>query len=266
MECYEKGILTKEDVDGLDLTWGNHEAIVELVRKIGERKGIGDILAEGSRIAAQKIGKGAERHAMHTKGLEYAGYEPRAMKGMALAYAVGNRGGCHITTGMLFMDFGTFTWMYHTETPLDPQTLDIEKVKAQVHFEHRYQVIESAVLCKFLAGIVFTPDLLADLLSAVTGWRMNVQQMDLIGERIWNLQRLYNVREGIRRKDDTLPERFFEEPLPDGFSKGQVIEREVFEKALDDYYNMHGWDKQGIPTKEKIRELGLEDLSELPFA
>ena len=260
MECYEKGILTKEDVDGLELEWGNCEAIVELVRRIGERKGIGDILAEGSRMAAEKIGKGAERYAMHTKGLEYAGYEPRGMKGMALAYAVGNRGGCHITTGMLYIDFGTFSWMYYPETPLDPQVLDIEKVKAQVNFEHRYTVIESAVLCKFLAGITFTPDLLAALLSATTGWEMNVKQMDLIGERIWNLQRLYNIREGIGRKDDTLPQRFFDEPLPDGFSKGQVIEREVFEKALDDYYKMHGWDDQGVPTKEKIKELGLEDL------
>ena len=260
MECYEKGILTKEDVDGLDLTWGNYGAMVELVKRIAERKGIGNILAEGSRIAAQRMGRGAERFAMHTKGLEYAGYEPRGMKGMALAYAVGNRGGCHITTGMLYIDFGTFSWMYYPENPLDPQVLDIEKVKAQVSFEYRYTVIESAVLCKFLAGLSFTPDLLADLLSAVTGWKIGVKQMDLIGERIWNLQRLYNIGAGIGRKDDTLPRRFFEEPLPDGFSKGQVVEREVFEKALDDYYSMHGWDSQGIPTKEKIKELGLEDL------
>jgi aldehyde:ferredoxin oxidoreductase len=263
MECYEKGILTKDDVDNLDLTWGNYEAIVELVRRIGERKGIGNILAEGSRIAAQKIGKGAEYYAMHTKGLEFAGYEPRAMKGMALAYAVGNRGGCHITTGMLYMDFGAFQWIYYQETPTDPLVLDIEKVKAQVFLEYRYTVIESAVLCKFLAGISFTADLLASLLSMVTGWDINVQQMDLIGERIWNLQRLYNIREGIGRKDDTLPRRFFEEPLPDGFSKGQLIEREVFEKALDDYYNMHGWDDRGVPTKEKIKQLGLEDLVEV---
>ena len=260
MECYEKGILKKEDVDGLDLTWGNYEAIVELVKRIGKRKGFGNILAEGSRIAAQRIGKGAERFAMHTKGLEYAGYEPRGMKGMALAYAVGNRGGCHITTGMLYLDFGTMTWMHYTENPLDPQVLDIEKVKAQVNLERRYTVIESAVLCKFVAGIQWTPDFLAALLSAVTGWKIDAQEVDLIGERIWNLQRLYNIREGIRRKDDTLPQRFFEEPLPDGFSRGQVIEREVFEKALDDYYSMHGWDNEGIPTKEKIKELALEDL------
>ena len=262
MEWYEKGILSKEDVDNLDLTWGNSEAIVELVKRIGGRKGIGNTLAEGSRIAAQKIGRGAEYYAMQTKGLEYAGYEPRAMKGLALSYAVSNRGGCHITSGMMWLDLGMHHWLYYPETPMDPFVLDTEKVKAQIYTEYRYTVIESAILCKFLAGMAFPAELLAALLSSGTGMKIDVPQMDLIGERIWNIQRLYNIREGIGRKDDTLPQRFFEEPLPEGFSKGQVIERKVFEEALDDYYSMHGWDNQGVPTKGKIKELGLENLVE----
>jgi aldehyde:ferredoxin oxidoreductase len=260
MECYEKGILKKEEADGLDLSWGNRETLVELVKRIGERRGIGDLLAEGTRRAAQRLGRGAERYAMQTKGLEYAGYEPRGMKGMALTYALGNRGGCHITTGMLYLDIGTMTWMYPLDSPLDPQVLDLEKVKAEVALERRYTVVESAVLCKFFAGIVFTPEMMASSLSAVTGWEMDAAEVDRLGERIWTLQRLFNVREGISRKDDTLPDRFFTEPLPDGFSQGQVLDRKTFEEMLDAYYGMVGWDRNGIPTREKVRELGLEEL------
>ncbi|MEM0359087.1 MAG: aldehyde ferredoxin oxidoreductase family protein [Candidatus Hadarchaeales archaeon] len=260
MECYEKGLLKKEEADGLDLTWGNKETIVELVKRIGERRGIGDLLAEGTRLAAKRLGRGTEKYAMQTKGLEYAGYEPRGMKGMALTYALGNRGGCHITTGMLYLDIGTMTWMYPLDSPLDPQVLDLEKVKAEIALERRYTVIEAAVLCKFFAGIVFTPSLLASSLSAVTGWEMDEGEVDRIGERIWTLQRMFNVREGISRKDDTLPERFFTEPLPDGFSQGQVLDRKTFEEMLDTYYRMVGWDENGIPREEKIRELGLEEF------
>jgi aldehyde:ferredoxin oxidoreductase len=161
---------------------------------------------------------------------------------------------------MLYLDIGTMTWMYPLDSPLDPQVLDLEKVKAEVALERRYTVVESAVLCKFFAGIVFTPEMMASSLSAVTGWEMDAAEVDRLGERIWTLQRLFNVREGISRKDDTLPDRFFTEPLPDGFSQGQVLDRKTFEEMLDAYYGMVGWDRNGIPTREKVRELGLEEL------
>jgi aldehyde:ferredoxin oxidoreductase len=234
MECYEKGILTKDDLDGLDLTWGNTLAMDKLIRKIAFREGIGDILAEGTKRASQKIGKGSEKYAMHVKGLEFAGWDPRgwevnqsqrpgALLGTAIGYATASRGADHITDQRADQD--------------------------------------ATGVCNFgvsqMQG-VNVPRETVELIKLATGWEdYSLEEYALTNERLWTLRRLFNVREGLGRKDDILPERHFTLPISAGAKKGSVVSRTEFETALDKFYEQRGWDKEGIPTKEKVKALGL---------
>ncbi len=244
MECYEKGIITKKDTDGLELTFGNIDAYTKMPELIARRKAIGNTLAGGVKRASKKIGKGSEQFSVHAKGLEYPAYDPRGSFGMALAYATSDRGACHLRAWPAASDaFGK----------LDPFTTD-GKAQLVIDDQNKYCAKWSLIVCDFYA---IGYGNIARLFSAATGWNVSEDEMSLVGERIWNLIRLYNIREGFARKDDTLPERIATNPLPEGKAKGHVVKREDFEKMLDEYYKLRGWDKEGGPTKEKLKQLGL---------
>ena len=254
MDCYEHGILTKEDTDGLDLEFGNAEAMVELVHKIGKREGIGDILAEGVKRASEKIGKGAEKFANHIKGLEMTGYDIRGLKTAALGYAVSFRGADHNRHGAYGLDLkGT----------VDRFKVEKGRAKLVIDLENLYTIIDSLIICKFSRGTYYEgfKDL-AKYYTLVTGIEMTPEELERTGERINNLGRLFNIREGFTRKDDHLPPKIMSTPIPDDtVSKGSYITQEELDLMLDDYYATRGWTKEGVPTLEKLKELGLEDLA-----
>jgi len=247
MELFERGIITKKDTDGLELRFGNSEAAVKLVQMIAFRRGLGDTLAEGVARASKKIAKDTGRYAMHVKGLEYPGYEPRATFSMALAYATSDRGADHNRAWPVAYDaFGK----------MDPYTLEGKAELVQVD-QIRTSVKWSATMCEFLAASL---ELSAKLLNAACETDYTEDTMKTVGKRIWTLTRLFNNREGFSRKDDSVPPRVFLDPLPEGNAKGKVISEPEFEKALTEYYRLWGWDDQGIPTKATLEELGLGDL------
>ena len=245
MECYERGLLTAEDTDGLELKFGNADAEIEMVKKIAYRKGLGNLLAEGVRRASKKIGDGSEKFAMHVKGLEIPGYDPRGAFGMALAYATSDRGACHQRA---------WTVRAEIEGKLEPRFSTKGRARFVKETQDERAMCFSLVLCDFAPLEVKH---FVELLNKATGFNFTVEDYLKTGERIWNLTRLFNVREGITRKDDTLPPRFMEEPLPEGATKGQVVTKEMLDEMLDEYYALRGWDKNGVPTEEKLKELGL---------
>ena len=245
MECYERGLLTVEDTDGLELKFGNADAEIEMVKKIAYRKGLGNLLAEGVRRASKKIGDGSEKFAMHVKGLEIPGYDPRGAFGMALAYATSDRGACHQRA---------WTVRAEIEGKLEPRFSTKGRARFVKETQDERAMCFSLVLCDFAPLEVKH---FVELLNKATGFNFTVEDYLKTGERIWNLTRLFNVREGITRKDDTLPPRFMEEPLLEGVTKGQVVTKEMLDEMLDEYYALRGWDKNGVPTEEKLKELGL---------
>ena len=253
MDCYEHGILTKEDTGGLDLRFGNAEAMVTLVEMMGKRKGLGDILAEGVKRAAEKIGKGAENYANHIKGLEMTGYDIRSLKTAAVGYAVSFRGADHNRHGAYALDISGKTNRFKYEKGRAKLVIDIEDL---------YTIIDSLMVCKFSRGVYKGFDELAYYYTIVTGIEMTGEELRRTGERINNLARLYNIREGFTRKDDHLPIKVMTTPVPDEtVSKGCHITQEELDFMLDDYYENRGWTRDGVPTLEKIKELGLEDLA-----
>ena len=262
MECWERGILTSEDTNGLDLTWGNHASLVELVHMIALRKGIGDLLAEGSYLAAKRLGKGSERYVMHVKRQEIAAQDGRGQKSMGLANATAAGGADHLYAFPVLDEVGfnkaireRFGTRYLPEIAdkLNPKYKGL-MVKENEDFA---VVVESVGVCKY--GTMIPPTFFyGDILRALrvtTGMKLVEKDLRAIGERIVNLNRMFNVREGIMRKDDSLPERLTKEPAPSGPSKGQVVE---LDRMLDEYYRLRGWDlKTGLPKVAKLRELGL---------
>jgi len=254
MDCYENGLLTEKDTDGIEARFGKHEALIELLHKIGKREGIGDVLAEGVRLAAQKIGKGAEKLAQHIKGVEVTGYDLRGLKTAALGFAVSFRGADHNRHGSYGPDVKGKVDRFKAEKGRGKIVYDIENL---------YTVIDSLIVCKFSRGTYYDgfKDL-AEIYSTVTGIEMTPEELRLAGERINNLGRLINIREGFSRKDDTLPYKVMHLPIPDeGVAKGSYVSQEELNLLLDDYYEVRGWTKEGIPTIEKLNELGMEDLA-----
>ena len=254
MECYEKELLTESDTDGLDLTWGNHTAILELLRKMGEREGFGAVLADGSKRAAEQIGKGSEKFCMVVKGMEAPMHDPRAFSSWAVAFATAPRGACHVYAPTYWLERGiTFPDLGY-DTPLDRFAAEGKGAWAKV-FQDFCEVLESLVVCKFsLYANLRGPDFV-DMVHLTTGWNFSLNDLREIGERINNLKRLILNRLGITRKDDTLPKRFIETPLPDGGCEGKLPDLETM---LDEYYQARGWDENGVPTQEKLESLGIE--------
>jgi len=250
MECFERGLVTKEDTDGLELKFGNHQAMVEMVRKIAFREGVGDILAEGVMRASQKIGKGSDKYAMQVKGSEMTGYDPRGAKGFGLGFATSPRGADH-ERAYIFAEVGTIPPL------VDPLATE-GKAKLVKTVQDEQTVVDSLGMCCFLTKSG-DPMGLADhakLYTYATGIETTEEDLMIAAERIWNLERLFNKREGFSRKDDTLPKRFLTEPLPDGPGKGHTF---PLDKLLDDYYKVRSWDSNGFPTEETLVKLGLKD-------
>jgi aldehyde:ferredoxin oxidoreductase len=247
MELYERGILTKQDTEGLELKFGNANVAVALPRLIAQRRGIGNVLAEGVAAGSKIVGKGAERYAMHSKGLEYPGYDPRGTFGMALAYATSDRGADHNRAWPVGYDaFGK----------LDPLTMEGKAELCQTD-QIRTSVKWSTTMCDFLAANLA---LCARLINTACGTNYTEDGLKVVGRRIWTMARLFSQREGFSRKDDSVPPRIYLDPLPEGNPKGKVVPKEDFEKMLTEYYGLWGWDEQGRPTKATIEELGLTDL------
>lgn len=242
MELYERGIISKEDTGGLELRFGNSESVIELTKFMGERKNFGNILAEGAVGAAKAIGKGAEYYAMHVKGMELTAYEPRAFYGMGLAYATSSRGACHNVGG----------WTIRDEL-LQPK-IDRYAVKGKGLLVKTLQdirgYIDSIGLCTIpRRSLNFTDTPKPDVLKYVTGIELT-EDLVIIGERVYNLERLILNREGITRKDDMLPQRLMTEPIPDGPAKGHVLSSEIFNAMLDEYYDARRWTKNGIVSQD----------------
>jgi aldehyde:ferredoxin oxidoreductase len=257
MECYEKGILTEKETDGLKLRFGNHGAMNKMIVKIAKREGIGDLMAEGVRIASEKIGKNSERFAMHVKGLELPGWAIRGAPSMGLAYATADRGGCHQRAWPISYELGSKTPDGQISERFNPQG----KALGTKFDQDIGASLYSLIACDFSTGAIGTQRYI-DLLNAATGWTYDKDKFMEAGERIWNLIRAFNVREGITKKDDTLPPRIFEDALPAGIAKGKVVPRKDFERMLDEYYQLRGWDvKTGVPTYETLKKLGLEDIA-----
>jgi aldehyde:ferredoxin oxidoreductase len=255
MDCYENGIINKKDTEGLDLRFGNAEAMVDTIKLMGSRKGwLGDVLAEGSMRAAEKIGKGAVKYANHIKGLELPGYDLRTLKTAALGFSVSYRGACHLRSGAYSPD---------VKGKVDRFKIEKGRGKLVKSGEDLYDVVDSLILCKFSRGVFYEGlDEMAKYYTLATGIPMTTEELRQAGERINNLARLINIREGKgTREYDTLPPKIMSVPVPDeGIAKGAVVTQKEFDIGLDDYYEVRGWTKEGIPTVEKLKELGLNDL------
>lgn len=251
MELFQRDILTKADLDGLDLAWGNDKAAFALLLKTVRKEGIGEILSLGTRRAAEEIGKGSGKYAMHVKGLELPAYEPRAAKAHGLNLATATVGASH-TMGYAGQEiFGI---------PEQIERFGLEGKGALTKANQDMSAVtDSLIMCLFPACFGWvTIKTSGRLLYAATGVEEFTDEEYLMeaGERIFNVEKAFNVREGFARKDDFLPDRFLTESLPVGPAKGQMFE---MDQLLDDYYTARGWDKeQGNPTKEKLLSLGLE--------
>jgi aldehyde:ferredoxin oxidoreductase len=257
MELYERGILTKEDTGGLELKFGNYEAVIEMLRRIAYKEGLGAILGEGTKKAAEKIGKGSEKYAMNIKGLELPAYDVRGAKAHGLNYATSYTGADH-NRGYAFQEiFGN----------PNPEKVDRFEIKGKGRLTKWNQDVRTATcdcapMCAFLLDMA-VPAIAcqntADLVTAASGIPFTADEVQQVGERVNNVARLFNGREGFGRKDDTFPKRLMTEAIKAGESAGQLISQADLDLMLDEYYEARGWDKNGKPTPAKLKELGLKE-------
>lgn len=265
MECYEKGLLTEKDTDGMALKWGDADVMLTLIEKIAHKEGIGAFLAQGVKRMAEKLGPAAEEAAIHVKGQELPAHEPRSeSKSLAIQYAVSPRGACHMhpnwpSTWDFQLDCGMKEFGL-PEYPAGPQEESAKRGVAYRYVALQGEISEILGTCIFHCwgneGMAITPQLYAEMVSALTGWDVTAAELIAAAERSWNLKRCFNAREGFDRKDDKLPKRF-SEAIPSGPSAGAKVEN--LDLMLDAYYEAMGWDKAtGLPTPEKLKELGLE--------
>jgi aldehyde:ferredoxin oxidoreductase len=261
MELFEKGILSAADTGGLALHFGNHEAMVELLPMMAFRQGIGDLLADGVKVAAEKIGKGADKYALHVKGLELPGYDVRGAKAHGLNYATAFTGADH-NRGYAFQEIFGIPIPY----AVDRFTTEDKGKLTKWNQDVRTATADCPTMCVFLLDMAvphFATENTSSLMVAVTALTYTPEEIEKVGERINNLARAFNVREGFTRADDTLPERVLTEPLQSGGSKGHFISNDDLKQMLDEYYTVRGWDLEtGIPKKGKLTELGLGYVAE----
>jgi aldehyde:ferredoxin oxidoreductase len=248
MDIFDLGIIDADGVDGIPMTWGNHEGMIALIPKIALRQGIGDLLAEGSYETARAFGDAAYSRLIHIKKQEFPGYESRRSFGTGFSLATSNRGADHLRATFyvneIFMgEMDKDGFENHVDLLLDK--------------EHLMTIDDSYCMCKFgQRNGEFTWPVLAELYSALTGFDFSESRLKQAGERIWNLERLYNLREGI--EEDMLPQRFFEEDLADGFEGGAKVSKERFLKARSQYYRIRGWNEKGEPGSDRLKKLGLD--------
>jgi len=256
MDCHEKEILTHDELGGVDAHFGNAEALIQLVEKIGKREGIGDLLADGVKVAAEKIGKNSIQLAQQIKGLEVPGYDLRCLKTTALSFAVSFRGADHNRSGAYSMELKGKVNRLKAEKGRGKLVKDAEDI---------YTLIDSLIICKNAKGTLYKKiEEMAKLYTLVTGMDITAEQLGVVAERITTLAKLINVREGFSRKDDTLPWKVMNQPITDeGPAKGAVVTQEELDLLLDDYYQARGWNVEGIPTKDTLRQLDLQDYQSI---
>lgn len=251
IEAYEKGILTKENLQGLELKWGPSEAIITLIELIAKRQGIGDLLAEGVAEASKRLNRGSEEFAVHVKGLEAPAHNPRAFFGHALSYATMNRGACHLAwahnpdRGRIIPEIG-----------ITKQTDRFQsKGKAIIvkKMQDIMEVFDLLIICKYAISAGLTVSQVITLLELVTGKKISIDELMKIGERSFNLKRVLNINWGISSKDDKLPKRLLK-PLEGGTNR-QVPNMDLM---IKEYYECRGWTSEDIPSKEKLEELGFD--------
>lgn len=263
MECFERGILNEGDTSGLKLSFGNASAMLQLVDMIVRREGIGDVLAEGVARAASRIGKGAEEFALHVKGQEIPMHEPRYKQGIGIGYAISPKGADHTYSihDNLYTSEGPALESFKALGVLEPLALDdLSPAKVRMIAYHTCwnHLLDCLVLCNFIA---FNHRQIEDLVNGVTGWNSTAWELMKVGERCLAMTRAFNIREGLGKKDDVLPQRFFT-PLPSGPLEGVGINRDKFDQARETFYSMMGWDKMnGVPSLGKMQELGIEWVS-----
>lgn len=260
MECFEKGILTLEDTGGIDLRFGNAAAMLQVVELIAHRRGIGDILADGSRKAAERIGRGTADLAMQVKGVEFGMHEPRLKQGLGLIYSIAAQGADHMAGvhDTFFTQEGRGMEGVRSLGSLDPlpvndlSTAKVDRVK-NLHLMRNFS--DSLVTCNF---VPWTLRQQVDMVRALTGWDYTDFEAMRQGERVATMARMFNLREGMTAADDQLPKRFFAS-TPRGALKGTAIEPEAMKRAQRTFYVLMGWDPvTGVPTQEKLEELGIE--------
>ncbi|MFH1031308.1 MAG: aldehyde ferredoxin oxidoreductase family protein [Chloroflexota bacterium] len=252
-ELYEKGIITKADTDGFELTYGNHAPILPLIEKIAKREGFGNILAEGSVRAAAKIGKGAEDYTMQVKGLEMPAYEPRGTKAMGYNYATASIGASHCF-GYARQDvFGAII-----PRPSD-RFAEVENADLVIFNQDVNAFRETGIICTFAANWDWANPLFGKMLVAARGIDKFADNDYLwkVGQRIINLERLFNIRQGLGRRNDALPKRMLTEPLHTNGAPGEGQIVRYHKEFLDKCYELRGWDKEGIPTPQRLAELSL---------
>jgi len=293
MECCQRDILTEDDIDCVDLKWGNGDAIMEMLRKIAYREGFGDVLADGSVRAASRIGKGSEKYTYVLKGMELliSSFPSTIILTRLLGKMTCPRGGDDLKTTHTLLQFMPkwpqklgmneeeyLHWLlerldmfedvkkriFGTPPRLDPYAPEGKAAETKWYGDLT-SLFDSLGLCMFAvtAWSVMGARYMADLYTKCVGWHMTPKELMKTGERVFNLMKAYTVREGLTREDDHLPSKFYESPVPDGPAKGSILSKEKMNDLLDEYYDLRGWNKDtGIPTKRKLRELGLDDVAD----
>jgi aldehyde:ferredoxin oxidoreductase len=262
IEAFEKGLITERETEGITLGWGNAKSLVRMVRKIGEREGFGEVLGEGVKRAAQSLGGLASEYAIHVKGLELPLHDPRSSNMLALEYATASRGADHVSAyGIADRYISPELGILHDRSTLENRF----KVEGQAEAVSKMQdymcLFNSLILCIFLCRVQYgtvgaQPSLLAEWVRHATGWDMDSKELLQAGERIFNLQRLFNVRRGLSRKDDILPPRILTHKR--GGTTDAADKVPPLGEMLGRYYQFRGWTEEGIPTPQKIAELGLD--------
>lgn len=259
IECFENGLLTLEDTDGIELKWGMSEGLLPLVEKIVFQEGIGKVLGKGVKNAAEEIGGLAKEFAIETKGLSYAMHDPRAFTTMAASYATGNKGASHLEALGYFSEDGA----YPAECLGFTKKTEPHGYEGKGEYAARLQdlmnLFDALGLCKFIMLGHITHEIMKDWINAATGWDLTIEDVKGIGERLFNLKRMYNVRLGVSRKDDKLPPRLLIHDRKTGSAGGSIPH---FPRILYDYYQYRGWSVEGIPTVIKLEQLGLDKVVE----
>ncbi len=274
MELYEKGILTDKDTDGIDLRFGNDEAVIEMSHRIGRREGLGDILAEGPLRAAEKIGKGSEKYLIQVKGMSNLNSDERATPALALNIATASRGSDHLRSrpaiDLYHLPEPVLRKIYSQPVPYDgPLTSDYRDYEGkpwQVFWhENTYMAVDCLGICKyhttFLGATLPNYEEWSKVLYYNTGLEMSPLDIWTVAERANNMERLFNIREGLTREHDWLVDRYYDEPTKLGIPgvRGKTIDRKKFKKMIDEYYGHHGWDENGVPTPETLKRLGIDN-------
>jgi aldehyde:ferredoxin oxidoreductase len=258
IEAYEEGLIKEEDLYGIDLKWGNPEAFMAITHQVAQNEKFGKFIGQGVRALSCQLGGNSNEYAIHTKGLEYPMHDPRAYTGMALSYATANRGGCHLESLSYMIESGIPApeLGYDEDHKPDPHSSE-GKAELVVKLQDYMNVLNSLGLCKFLLAGRIGPQTICEWVNQVMGWDLDQQELMMIGQRLHNLKRLYNVKLGITKKDDTVPPRLLHLSRTDGLSKGVLPD---IDSMLSKYYQIRVWNEQGIPKEEKIKELEISSL------